>query len=109
MITTPPDADEIVPVIRHVVHPSDFSEASRKAFAYALKTALIAKGKLTLLHETEDEQHDWSECPGVRETLARWGILPAGIPAEALEPLGIEVAKIIGSGSDPVAGVLNYL
>jgi nucleotide-binding universal stress UspA family protein len=109
MITTPPDTDEIVPVIRHVVHPSDFSEASRKAFAYALKTALIAKGQLSLIHETKDEQRDWSDFPGVRETLARWGVLPAHSPPEALEHLGIEVAKIIGSGSDPVAGVLTYL
>jgi nucleotide-binding universal stress UspA family protein len=96
-------------VIRHVVHPSDFSEASRRAFAYALKTALIAKGKLSLIHETKDEERDWSDFPGVRETLARWGILPAGSPPEALEHLGIEVAKIIGSGSDPVEGVLGYL
>jgi nucleotide-binding universal stress UspA family protein len=103
------DADEIVPVIRHVVHPSDFSGASRRAFAYALKTALIGKGKLSLIHETEDEKRDWSDFPGVRETLARWGILPADSPPEALEQLGIDVAKIIGSGSDPVAGVLSYL
>lgn len=109
MSTTPPDTDEIEPVIRHVVHPSDFSEASRRAFAYALKTALIAKGKLSLIHETKDEQRDWSDFPGVRETLARWGILPAGSPPEALEHLGIDVAKIIGSGSDPVAGVLSYV
>jgi len=109
MVTTPPDADEIVPVIRHIVHPSDFSEASRRAFAYALKTALIAKGKLSLIHETKDEQRDWSDFPGVRETLARWGILPAGSPTQALNDLGIDVEKIIGSGSDPVAGVLNYL
>ena len=109
MSTTPTDGNEIVPVIGHVVHPSDFSEASRRAFAYALKTALIGKGKLSLIHETEDEKRDWSEFPGVRETLARWGILAAGSPPEALDHLGIEVEKIIGSGSDPVAGVLNYL
>jgi nucleotide-binding universal stress UspA family protein len=109
MVPTPAHLRELTPVIRHVVHPSDFSEASRRAFAYALKTALIGKGKLSLIHETEDEQRDWSEFPGVRETLARWGILPADSPPEALEHLGIEVAKIIGSGSDPVAGVLSYL
>jgi nucleotide-binding universal stress UspA family protein len=109
MVTTPTAGRELAPVIRHVVHPSDFSEASRRAFAYALKTALIAKGKLSLIHETEDEQRDWSDFPGVRETLARWGILPAGSPPEALEHLGIDVAKAIGSGSDAVAGVLSYL
>lgn len=109
MVTSPSDADEIVPVIRHVVHPSDFSEASRRAFAYALKTTLIGKGKLSLIHETVDEQRDWSDFPGVRETLERWGILPAGSSPQALDYLGIDVEKIIGSGSDPVTGVLNYL
>ena len=109
MVPTPAHLRELAPVIRHVVHPSDFSEASRRAFAYALKTALIAKGKLSLIHETKDEERDWSDFPGVRETLARWGILPAGSPPGALEQIGIDVAKIIGSGSDPVAGVLGYL
>ena len=109
MVTTPTATGELMPVIRHGVHPSDFSEASRRAFAYALKTGLIAKGRLSLIHETEDERRDWSDFPGVRETLARWGVLPADSPPEALEHLGIDVAKIIGSGSDPVKGVLSYL
>jgi nucleotide-binding universal stress UspA family protein len=109
MVPTPAHLRELAPVIRHVVHPSDFSEASRRAFAYALKTAVIAKGRLSLIDETDDQQRDWSDFPGVRETLARWGILPAGRPAEALEHLGIDVAKIIETGSDPVAGVLDYL
>jgi nucleotide-binding universal stress UspA family protein len=62
-----------------------------------------------LIHETDDEQRDWSEFPGVRETLERWGLLPAGSPAEAVDRLGIEVAKVIGRGPDPVEGVLRYL
>ena len=102
-------ADVFTPVIRHVVHPSDFSDASRVAFAYALKAALIAKGKLSLIHETDDEQRDWSDFPGVHETLERWGVLPAGSPAEAITELGLDVAKILGGGSDPVKGVLDYL
>ncbi|MGZ5552798.1 MAG: universal stress protein [Chthoniobacterales bacterium] len=109
MSAASPDSPPIAPVIRHVVHPSDFSEASRIAFAHALKAALIAKGKLSLIHETEDEQHNWSDFPNVREMLERWGILPAGSAPEALEDLGVDVAKIIGSGSDPVKGVLSYL
>jgi nucleotide-binding universal stress UspA family protein len=99
----------MAPIIRHVLHPSDFSDASRAAFAHALKATLVAKGKLTLIHMTEDEKRDWSEFPGVREMLERWDILPPGSSREAVSELGIDVAKIIGHGPDPVAGVLNYL
>src|SRR5438270_1733462 len=109
MIVADPNSETMPPIIRHVLHPSDFSDASRAAFAHALKAALIAKGKLTLIHLTDDDKRDWSEFPGVRETLERWRILPPGSPPEAVSELGIEVAKIIGHSSDPVAGVLTYL
>src|SRR6476620_2532721 len=109
MTVSSPELPPIVPVIRHVVHPSDLSEASRVAFAHALKVALIAKGKLSLIHETEDEGRVWSDFPNVREMLEQWGVLPAGSAPEAVEGLGIEIAKIIGSGSDPVKGVLRYV
>jgi nucleotide-binding universal stress UspA family protein len=103
------DSERLAPIIRHVLHPSDFSDASRIAFVHALKTALIAKCRLTLIHETDDEKRDWSEFPGVRETLERWGLLPGGSPSEAVGHLGIDVAKVIGRGADPVEGVLRYL
>ena len=109
MITAGFDSETMAPIIRHVLHPSDFSDASRAAFAHALKATLIAKGKLTLIHMTEDEKSDWSEFPGVRETLERWDVLPPGSRREAISELGIEVAKIIGHGPDPVGGVLKYL
>ena len=109
MSSAAPETDTIKPIIRHVLHPSDFSEASGVAFAHALKAALIAKGKLTLIHLTEEKERDWSEFPGVRATLERWGILPAGSDQTALLDLGIDVAKIIGRGPDPVKGVLGYL
>src|SRR5215213_9984459 len=109
MSTAFADSPVMEPVLRHVVHPSDFSESSRVALAYALKTALIARGKLSLIHETEDEERDWSDFPSLREMLVRWGVLPAGSKSGAVENLGIDVAKVIGSGSDPVKGVLTYL
>jgi hypothetical protein len=37
------------PIIRTVLHPSDFSEGSLVAFAHALKVALISKSKLVLI------------------------------------------------------------
>lgn len=109
MTVSSPEPPPIVPVLRHIVHPSDFSEASRVAFAHALKVALIAKSKLSLIHETDDEEREWSEFPSVLEMLRRWGILPTDSGAEAVDSLGIDVAKIIGSSADPVEGVLTYL
>ena len=99
----------MTPVLRHIVHPSDFSDASRTAFAHALKAALIAKSKLTLIHVTKDDERDWTEFPGVRDTLEAWGILPPASSQKAVLDLGIDVAKIIGRGPDPVEGVLSYL
>src|SRR5688500_7341680 len=109
MNTPSPALEDVAPAIRHVLHPSDFSAASRVAFVHALKAALITKARLSLIHETNDEQRDWSEFPDVRETLERWGILPPGSTTEAVSELGIETAKVIGSGADPVKGVLDYL
>jgi nucleotide-binding universal stress UspA family protein len=99
----------MTPIISSVLHPSDFSEASQVAFAHALKATLIAKGKLVLIHVTNDDDQAWTEFPGVRETLVRWNLLPANSPRSAVVDLGIDVAKVIGRGPDPVKGVLGYL
>jgi len=92
-----------------VLHPSDFSEASLVAFAHALKAALISKSKLALIHVSDNGQRDWTEFPGVRETLERWKLLPAGSPPSAVPELGIDVTKVIGCGPNPVEGVLGYI
>ncbi len=97
-----------MPVIRRILHSSDFSEASLIAFGHALKAALIGKSKLTLIHVSDDEI-DGTEFPGVRETLERWKLLPPGSPQSAVAELGLDVEKVIGLGSDPVKGVLQYL
>lgn len=95
--------------IRSVLHPSDFSEASLIAFAHALKAALLSRSKLVLLHVSDEEQREWMEFPAVRDTLARWKLVPPGSPRSAVTELGIDVAKVIGQGSDPVKGVLGYI
>jgi nucleotide-binding universal stress UspA family protein len=95
--------------IRIVLHPSDFSEASLIAFAHALKAALISKSKLVLIHVSDEDEGSRTEFPAVRETLERWKLLPAGSPRSAVAELGIDVAKVIGYGSDPVKGVLGYI
>jgi nucleotide-binding universal stress UspA family protein len=62
------------PLLR-ILHPSDFSKASRVAFAHALKIALQAKAELEIVHVESheigsDKDVDWTDFPGVRSTLA---------------------------------------
>jgi nucleotide-binding universal stress UspA family protein len=97
------------PLLQHVFHPSDFSEASATAFAHALKAALIAKADLTMMHVTGKPEQDWSGFPGVRETLERWGLLPPNSPRNAVPKLGIDVKKVITRQTDPVEAVVGYL
>jgi hypothetical protein len=98
------------PILDSILHPSDFSEGSRVAFAYALKAALIAKARLTLLHVSPaGAEGDWADFPGVRETLERWGLIPPGSPSRAVPKLGIDVRKVVGHDNDPVRSVLGYL
>ena len=86
-----------------ILHPSDFSEASEVAFAHALKAALIARSRLTLFHVSPDMTAEWSDFPAVRQTLARWGLLPPGSPRSAVPALGIGVRKIIAHERNPVS------
>jgi nucleotide-binding universal stress UspA family protein len=104
-----PDATVPYPLLDTILHPSDFSEASEVAFAHALKAALIARARLTLLHVSSDARTEWSEFPGVRRTLERWGLLPPDSPRSAVPDLGIDVEKVIAHERDPVSAVLRYL
>jgi nucleotide-binding universal stress UspA family protein len=101
--------DDIIPIIGAILHPTDFTEGSRVAFYHALKAALLARSKLTLLHVSPGTDRNWTDFPGVRETLERWGLLPAGSARSAVPQLGIQVRKVIAKQSDPVKAVLDYL
>ena len=101
-------ANKTTSLIKTVLHPSDFSEASMVAFAHALKTALIAKSKLSFIHVRDDEP-ERTEFPGVREVLERWKVLPANSPRSAVAELGIDVAKVVGCGPSPTEVILEYL
>ena len=94
-------------IIQSVLHPTDFSESSLVAFHHALKAAMSAKSRLTLLHVSSDAE--WSNFPGVRETLERWGVLPKGSPKSAVGGLGIGASKVVANKGAPVDAVLNYL
>ena len=96
-------------IIDSVLHPTDFSEASRVAFHHALKVALMARSKLTLLHVSSGGDSEWSDFPGVRETLERWGMLPKGSQKSAVGELGINASKVMADETEPVAAVIRYL
>lgn len=95
--------------IESIFHPSDFSATSEVAFAHALKVALVTKAELTMLHVDSDADADWSDFPGVRSTLERWGLIPKGSSKSAVGELGIQVQKIIASNRSPVRASVDYL
>jgi nucleotide-binding universal stress UspA family protein len=95
-------------LIQSVLHPTDFSESSLIAFHHALKAAMLSRCKFTLLH-VSDGASEWSQFPGVRETLERWGELPKGSPRAAVGQLGIKASKVIANKGEPVEAVVTYL
>jgi nucleotide-binding universal stress UspA family protein len=98
--------------IRAVLHPTDFSESSRLAFAHALRMALSGRTKMYVLHadpEAADEP-DWSMFPAVRRTLADWGLLEQGSsPRAVFDDLGVRLAKIRVHDRDAVRAILRFL
>ncbi|HXQ71433.1 MAG TPA: universal stress protein [Pyrinomonadaceae bacterium] len=96
-------------IVESVLHPTDFSEGSRIAFHHALKTAMLTRSTLTLLHVATDDNSTWSNFPGVRETLERWGALPKGSEKSAVGKLGIDARKVVASEGEPVEMVVGYL
>ena len=96
-------------IIDSVLHPTDFSESSLVAFHHALKTAMLAKSKLTLLHVSSDTNSEWSGFPGIRETLERWGELPEGSPKSAVATVGVLANKVVARGDEPLDAVLGFL
>ena len=92
-----------------IFHPSDFSEASEVAFAHALKIALVTGATLNVLHVADRGSADWSDFPGVRDTLERWHLIPERSPKSAVRQLGIDVVKVIAPSGNPVKACLGFL
>ena len=103
-------ADTVPPFIESVVHPTDFSPASERAFAHALAVAVLRRARLIILHVDADDRPDWSEFPAVRTILERWGLLEPGSSRGAVfEQLGVKVTKRTVSGRFPALAVVDYL
>ena len=95
-----------------VLHPTDFSEASKLAFAHALKLALLLGTKFTIFHSSDlkSTTNNWHLFPAVRATLERWGILGKGMSRSAVfDELGVEIQKVHVSGLSPMAEIYKYI
>src|SRR5689334_9838519 len=97
------------PVLQQIFHPSDFTPESDVAFVHALKAALLAKAELTILHVSPKHELEWTEFPGVRSTLERWGLLPKNSSQADVGKLGINIKKVQAKHDDPVESVTAYL
>lgn len=98
-----------VPFVESIFHPSDFSEASERAFVHALAIALLRKTQLTILHAGDLTQESWAQFPAVRRTLERWGLLEPDSPRSAVfRELSVGVVKINAAGN-PVKVCLEHV
>jgi nucleotide-binding universal stress UspA family protein len=99
-----------LPFIRSVVHATDFSPESERAFAHALAIALIRRASLTLIHVGSDSHGDWGRFPAVRKTLERWNLLsPGSAQEDVFAAVGVRVTKVALPGRFPALAVADYL
>lgn len=92
-----------------VLHPTDLSEASERAFHHALAIALRQRAQFTLLHAIGRRATDnWSGFPSVREKVAQWR---AAGTLDGLEDRVRQssVSKVEVDVRDPVAASLEYI
>lgn len=103
-------AEQAVPFVESIFHPTDFSPASDAAFAHALAIALIGNTTLVIMHAGRVHVvEDWARFPRVRTTLEQWQLLAPGSPRSAVfEQLAIRVTKIDAQGN-PVQACLNHI
>lgn len=98
---------------KSIIHPTDYAQGTAVAFAHGLKLALASKGRFTIIHNTRDEIEDETRraaFPGVRDTLASWGLLELGTPAESVEQaLGVRVSKLDVAGNATTDAIVGYI
>lgn len=101
-----------IALVESVLHPTDFSGASERAFAHALAISLLRETDFTILHVDPKEQSDpdWTQFPRVRDTLERWGLLETGSPRSAVfDQLRVNVTKTVIKGRHVTLAVAGFL
>ena len=90
---------------RHVLAPTDFSEYSKKAVAYALELARKFGAKLTILHVIELPPYpvEGYVTPNLSQTfmddLERQATTDLAQVTPEAEAAGVEVARVVGVGT----------
>ena len=95
-----------------ILHPTDFSASSNKAFEHALKIAVANRSHFSISHvqPEKSEGPTWSEFPQIRETLERWALLPKDSARSAVsEELGVHVKKVGRTSKNPVEAIAGFL
>jgi len=92
-----------------VLHPTDLSEASERAFHHALAIAIRRSAQFTLLHAMGRRATDnWPSFPSVRSKLAEWRA--AGTTADLEQRIRrTSISKLEVPTPDPVVASLDYL
>ncbi len=101
-----------IPFISSILHLTDFSDASEKAFAHALAIALFRQTEFTILNvgSHRSVESRWQQFPAVRKTLERWSVLDKDSPRSAVfEELGVSVKKAAPSAVGTTSAILDYV
>jgi nucleotide-binding universal stress UspA family protein len=95
--------------IRHIFHPSDFSQGDYPALIHALRLALSGGARLSLLHVASHEDDvTFDEFPRVRPILAKWSSVPKEDVNGNRPHSGLFIEKVRKVGS-PVECILKHL
>lgn len=98
--------------VEHIACITDLTAQTLPAFHHALALALATRAKLTLLYIGPEhrEDIDWKQFPQVRDTLERWGKLPAGSQHTSVaEQLGVDVRKQVFRDQSPLQGLRAFV
>jgi nucleotide-binding universal stress UspA family protein len=93
----------------HILHPTDNTKESLSAFAHGVQIAAKARGRFTVLHVDDDDEAHWSDMPGVRDMLIKWGTIKGYEDQGGMEAIGLGVKKVIAKGEDPAGVTLSYM
>lgn len=91
-----------------ILHPTDYSETSRTAFAHALRLSLAARSALHVLHvDDAGRETAWDRFPNALDLLKQWKMLdPGAAQADVERVLGVRVNKD-ALGSANIAGAIS--
>lgn len=100
----------MTPLVRSILHPTDFTDLSGLAFAHALRIALAARSELHLVHVAQHDTGGALAFPHVRRLLVQWGLSNEDDPPwEIGSRLGIDVQNARIKWQQPTQGIIGFL